>query len=274
MGRREASDAESRGAGGQAPANVRRLLRRLTRAVLLGGAVTLATRRGVRDRLLDALFGPEEEFEYESQTEPASIGITPLQEAAPAEGVPEAGGEPGGFRSEMADPESEIAVPAFGSRLGESDATPEEPLVETPAEPGEEPHAFAPFAPAPDVAPGADAASETPVISLYEREHVVEIVREPGAPEPAGAEYEPEPQASADAGAGAASEPYASGPYAPEPEAYAPEAAAREPGVSEPYAPETLAPKPYSSEPSAPEPAAEGATGWSPPPDTSPGSGG
>ena len=53
------------------------------KAVLLGGVVALAAKPEVRNRLLDALFGPEEQFEYESVTEPvASEPLTPAQKAA------------------------------------------------------------------------------------------------------------------------------------------------------------------------------------------------
>ena len=53
------------------------------KAVLLGGVVALAAKPEVRNRLLDALFGPEEQFEYESVTEPVAAPITskpPAQE--------------------------------------------------------------------------------------------------------------------------------------------------------------------------------------------------
>src|SRR5579863_1075406 len=47
--------------------------RRLAKAALFGGFVALLSRTGVRGRVLDALFGPEEEFEYESETEPEPL---------------------------------------------------------------------------------------------------------------------------------------------------------------------------------------------------------
>src|SRR5579871_5854346 len=46
---------------------------RLAKAALVGGAVALLARSGLRGRVLDALFGPEEEFEYESETEPEPL---------------------------------------------------------------------------------------------------------------------------------------------------------------------------------------------------------
>jgi hypothetical protein len=36
----------------------------------LGGVVALVTKEDLRSRLLDAVFGPEEQFEYDSVTEP------------------------------------------------------------------------------------------------------------------------------------------------------------------------------------------------------------
>src|SRR5579862_3226794 len=90
MGRSRQEDVQPQDAAGQAPAALRRPRRHrriVTRTLLVGGAVALVTRREVRDRLLDALFGPEEEFEYESQTEPAAFGIGP-RASAPAEPPP------------------------------------------------------------------------------------------------------------------------------------------------------------------------------------------
>ena len=47
--------------------------RRLAKVALLGGFIALLTRSGVRGRVLDKLFGPEEEFEYESETDPEPL---------------------------------------------------------------------------------------------------------------------------------------------------------------------------------------------------------
>ena len=60
------------GQGGRSPRRSSRA-RRLVKAVLLGGLVAVLTRTGVRARVLDALFGPEEEFEYESETDPEPL---------------------------------------------------------------------------------------------------------------------------------------------------------------------------------------------------------
>jgi hypothetical protein len=49
--------------------------------MLLGGVVALVVKPEVRNRLLDALFGPEEQFEYDSVTEPVAPPIVPDQRA-------------------------------------------------------------------------------------------------------------------------------------------------------------------------------------------------
>src|SRR5579885_2382977 len=79
---------------------------RLAKAALVGGAVALLARSGLRGRVLDALFRPEEEFEYEAETEPEPLGNpaaeTPGERGEDLEGEPEAqayaphpaGGEP------------------------------------------------------------------------------------------------------------------------------------------------------------------------------------
>lgn len=46
-------------------------LRRLLLVALLGGAVAVAVNEGLRNKVLDALFGAEEEFDYTSNTTPA-----------------------------------------------------------------------------------------------------------------------------------------------------------------------------------------------------------
>jgi adenylosuccinate synthase len=47
---------------------------RLFLLALIGGAVALAASEGLRKKVLDALFGAEEEFEYTSTTTPSSTG--------------------------------------------------------------------------------------------------------------------------------------------------------------------------------------------------------
>jgi hypothetical protein len=52
---------------------------RLLLVSIIGGAVALAASEGLRNKVLDALFGAEEEFDYSSNTTPVSA-----PEAAPA----------------------------------------------------------------------------------------------------------------------------------------------------------------------------------------------
>jgi hypothetical protein len=52
---------------------------RLVLVAIIGGAVALAASEGLRNKVLDALFGAEEEFDYSSNTSPAAP-----PEAAPA----------------------------------------------------------------------------------------------------------------------------------------------------------------------------------------------
>src|SRR5579863_7554423 len=62
--------------------------RRLAKVALLGGFIALLTRSDVRGRVLDKLFGPEEEFEYESETDPApltDLSADPASAAADAD---------------------------------------------------------------------------------------------------------------------------------------------------------------------------------------------
>ena len=47
-------------------------LRRLLLVTLFGGAVAIAVSEGLRNKVLDALFGAEEEFDYSSNTSPAA----------------------------------------------------------------------------------------------------------------------------------------------------------------------------------------------------------
>jgi len=57
--------------------------RTVIKALLLGGVVALAAKPEVRNRLLDALFGPEEQFEYDSVTEPVAPPIATEQGEEP-----------------------------------------------------------------------------------------------------------------------------------------------------------------------------------------------
>ena len=52
-------------------------LRRLVFIAIIGGVAAVALSEGVRNKLLDALFGAEEEFDYQSTTAPAPPPPTP-----------------------------------------------------------------------------------------------------------------------------------------------------------------------------------------------------
>ena len=52
-------------------------LRRLVFLALVGGIAAVALSEGVRNKVLDALFGAEEEFDYQSTTAPAPPPPTP-----------------------------------------------------------------------------------------------------------------------------------------------------------------------------------------------------
>jgi len=81
------------GEAGRAGGSKRRSKRRFAKVLLLGGVVAVAVKPQVRNRVLDALFGPEEQFEYDSLTEPIAHGIDtdqpevawPHEPAEPAE---------------------------------------------------------------------------------------------------------------------------------------------------------------------------------------------
>jgi hypothetical protein len=48
-------------------------LGRVLLVAILGGAIAIAVNEGLRNKLLDALFGAEEEFDYTSNTAPAAV---------------------------------------------------------------------------------------------------------------------------------------------------------------------------------------------------------
>lgn len=60
-------------------------LRRLFVVGLLGAGVALAVSEGLRKKVLDALFGAEEEFEYTSATTPPPEPVQPASEPAQGE---------------------------------------------------------------------------------------------------------------------------------------------------------------------------------------------
>jgi hypothetical protein len=78
---------------------------RLLKIAVLGGAVALLVSEDLRNQLLDALFGAEEEFDYSSLTEPPAPGTSPEHSAAEAEAEAEDEDETGGERGRGPEPE-------------------------------------------------------------------------------------------------------------------------------------------------------------------------
>jgi len=70
---REASVALRQAPKGATPAKAKRKggIGRLLLITIIGGAIALAASEGLRNKVLDALFGAEEEFDYSSNTTPA-----------------------------------------------------------------------------------------------------------------------------------------------------------------------------------------------------------
>ena len=114
----------------------------VVKALLLGGVVALAAKPAVRNRLLDALFGPEEQFEYDSVTEPVAAPIASAEPRSPVQ-------EPASDAGEAAPP------PAEESRYRSWYAPSQDPSVPT-AEPA---------SPADD----GPAAVADPPVPMYER---------------------------------------------------------------------------------------------------------
>jgi hypothetical protein len=61
------------------PAKRKGGLGRLLLVAILGGAIALAVSEGLRNKVLDALFGAEEEFDYTSNTAPAAPEAEPVK---------------------------------------------------------------------------------------------------------------------------------------------------------------------------------------------------
>ncbi len=70
---RDASTALRQAPKGATPAKAKHKggIGRLLLIAIIGGAVALAASEGLRNKVLDALFGAEEEFDYSSNTTPA-----------------------------------------------------------------------------------------------------------------------------------------------------------------------------------------------------------
>jgi hypothetical protein len=70
---RDASTALRQAPKGATPAKAKRKggVLRLVAIIIVGGIVAIAASEGLRNKVLDALFGAEEEFDYSSNTTPA-----------------------------------------------------------------------------------------------------------------------------------------------------------------------------------------------------------
>jgi hypothetical protein len=70
---RDASTALRQAPKGATPAKAKRKggALRLVAIIIVGGIVAMAASEGLRNKVLDALFGAEEEFDYSSNTTPA-----------------------------------------------------------------------------------------------------------------------------------------------------------------------------------------------------------
>src|SRR5271154_2067959 len=155
---------EDNGQGGRSPRRSSRS-RRLAKAALLGGFIALLTRTGVRGRVLDALFGREEGFEYESETEHESLpdlSGEPADAAEDSEGHDEEPGapaedEPGDAARASGEPPSAQdggSQVAFPGHL--DDPSPATDGPEPPSAPDQGP--AAPFAPRIFAVPAVPAA--------------------------------------------------------------------------------------------------------------------
>jgi hypothetical protein len=67
---------------------------RLFLLAIVGGVVALVVSEDLRKKVLDALFGAEEEFEYTASTTPAPSSEPPGGAASPGDGEPPPSGEP------------------------------------------------------------------------------------------------------------------------------------------------------------------------------------
>jgi hypothetical protein len=121
----------------------------------------LLVRDDVRARLLDALFGAEEEFDYSSVTEPVVPGGDPIGTAAAPDAAATAADEPGGDASDQAtdgDPPEVARVVAPSPKAWKETAA-EPPAQSGSVDAGEQASDTAPPAPPSDWwAPGESTA--------------------------------------------------------------------------------------------------------------------
>ena len=178
---------------------------RVTKALLLGGVVALVAKPEVRNRLLDALFGAEEQFEYESVTEPVAPPIAPEhgdggEHVAADAGAPMADWQPPEDDWPHADVEQEPATP--DGPLGAGDEAPAPAFeswtapaaVDAPEEPPTAIH---------EPWPGSAEAAPAPEESWSPSEEAAPATEEPWS---AGEEAAPEEPWSASADAAPAPE--------------------------------------------------------------------
>jgi hypothetical protein len=115
MARREQPPQEQMAGTGEARRGRSKRRGRAVKVLVLGGVVAFVVKPSVRNRVLDVLFGPEEQFDYESPTEPvapdlgseesqggwhaeAGTGWPPPASAPPAAGGEAEEHEPGAWR--------------------------------------------------------------------------------------------------------------------------------------------------------------------------------
>jgi len=166
---------------------------RVTKALLLGGVVALVAKPEVRNRLLDALFGAEEQFEYESVTEPVAPPIAPEhgdggEHVAAGAGAPTPDWQPPEDDRPHADVEQEPATPDGPLSAGDEAPAPAFESWTAPAAvdaPEEPPTAI--HEPWPGSAEAAPAPEES-------RSPSAEAAPAPEEPWPASAEAAPAPE--------------------------------------------------------------------------------
>jgi hypothetical protein len=171
----------------------------VAKALVLGGVVALATKPEVRNRLLDMLFGPEEQFEYDSVTEPAATPIIADQGGdAGAAGSADTGARDA-WRTAEGDPSptstEEPPTPPFDSWTAPAA---ERDVAPAPAPPEPAPPEPAPPEPMPSFGPSAPLGDPwSPAVeSAALPEEAPTVVHEPWTPDAqadAAPEGEPPP---------------------------------------------------------------------------------
>jgi hypothetical protein len=246
------------------PARPARRSHRLLKVAALGGAVVLLLNEDLRNHLLDALFGAEEEFDYSSVTEPPGEETPPDEASEPWVRAAD-------FEAPTA-PASESAVDATENATADGDAADDAPWTEGVGRPvsiSPSPAAWRAAAEESEGSPPeveSEAAEPPPEASEAEAEMddaayaTPQYEPETTEPEPAPHGFEP----SATESAPASFEPYAPTDSEPETapqgfEPYAPTEPATEPAAQDfdPYAATESEPQTFEPEATAPEPEGE-----------------